>query len=64
MGLKAKNPSEGEDGLRQQSHHPQDSLKCQWGWTILQESFNREGERINGLTPMVIMVTKLQDGSP
>ena len=31
MRLKATNPSEGEDGLRQQSHHPQDSSKSWWG---------------------------------
>ena len=43
MRLKATSPFEGEDGLRQQSHLPQDSSKHRWGYTTPQESFIREG---------------------
>ena len=62
MRLKATRPFEDKDGLRQQSQGPQDSLNHQWGWTIPQESFSREGGRTNFLTTMVIIVTWLQDG--
>ena len=63
MRLKATNPFKGEDGLKQQSHCPQVLSRHRWGWTILQERFNREGERINGLIPVLIIVMKLQGGS-
>ena len=33
-------------------------------YTILQKSFSKGGERINGLTPMMIMVVMPQDGWP
>ena len=64
MRLKATSPFEGGDGQRQQSPHPQGSFECQWDWITLHESFNREGRRIDGPAPMMIMVTKPQDESP
>ena len=64
MRLEATSPFEGEDSLRQQSCLPQDSSKQQRGWTIPPGSFSKGRERIDGLTPMIILVIMPQDGWP
>ena len=64
MRLEATSPFEGEDGQRQQSLHPQGSFKLQWDWITLHESFDREGKKMDGSAPMMIMVTKPQDELP